>query len=62
MLVRIVTAILTMVDQVLSYFVIDINAMTEKGNETAISIATIIHYGTELYAKLLLIFVGINTS
>ena len=62
MLVRIVTAILTIVDQVLSYFVIDINTTTETGNETAISIATIIHYGTELYAKLLLLLVGGDTS
>jgi len=57
MLVRIVVAILTMVDRVLSSFVIGINSTTSTGNETASSIATIIHYGTEFYAKLLLIFV-----
>ena len=60
MLVRIVVAILTMVDRVLSSFVIDINSTTQAGNETASSIATIIRYGTELYAQLLLIFVGLN--
>jgi len=58
MLVRIVTAILTMADRVMSAFVIDINSTTETGSETASSIATIIHYGTELYAQLLIIFVG----
>jgi hypothetical protein len=60
MLVRIVVAILTMVDKVLSVFVVDINSTTLTGNETVSSIATIIHYGTELYAQLLLIFVGLD--
>lgn len=55
MLLRIVTAVLAMVDEVLSYFVIDIDTITEVGEETAVSIATIIHYGTELYAQILVL-------
>ena len=58
MLVRIVTAVLTMVDRVLSAFVTGINETTVAGNETISSIATIVQYGTELYAKLLLILLG----
>lgn len=61
MLVRIAVAILSMVDAVLGTFVTGINSITPTGNETVSSIATIIHYGTELYAKLLLIFVELNT-
>ena len=62
MLVRIVTAILTMVDRVLSVFVTGINSTTQAGDETASSISTIIQYGTELYAQLLIFFVGSNGS
>lgn len=58
MLVRIVTSILTMVDEVLSTFVSDINTVTEVGDETSTSIATIIHLGTEFFAKILVIFLG----
>lgn len=58
MLVSIVTSILVMVDEVLSYFVIDINTITEIGEETSISIATIIHLGTEFFSKILIIFLG----
>lgn len=56
MLVRIVVAILTMADNVLSAFVTGINQTTQTGEETASSIATIIHYGTEFFAQFLILF------
>ena len=56
MLVRIIVALLTLVDTVLSHFVTAINVTTEQGENLAGSISSILLYGSELYAKLLLVF------
>jgi len=61
MLVRVVAALLTLIDSVLDNFVTAINVTTTHGEELAGSIATILLYGAELYAQLLVVFTNFTT-
>jgi hypothetical protein len=60
MLVRIAAAIAALLDGVLSHFVDGLNLTNPEGHELAGSIATILEYGAELYAKLLIVFVNLT--
>lgn len=59
MLVRIVVALLDLLDTILTHFWNGtINSTTEKGVEFAGSVATILHHGTALAANILVFFVN----
>jgi len=56
MLIRIIVDLLTLTDSVLDHFVTSVNVTTEQGEVLAGSISSILLYGSELYAQLLLVF------
>jgi len=65
MLVRIVVALLDLLDTMLEHFWnASTNLTTAKGDEVAGSMASILHYGSALFAQLLtvLVYPWLNTT